>query len=144
MKIIATLWFLTPLLLVSCDSSGLNSHAKFDEQFWLKFGENKFLQSEQLEIGFDELLGDSRCGEDVVCIWAGVARIKLWVFKPANDTTFVTSEIAGYMTAKSEHHVSADTLGYRITLLQLDPYPNTSRQRRLSDYEALLVISNSN
>lgn len=138
-----SIFLIAALLLFACDSSVVNPLAQLGEPFWLKFGESKLLQSEQLEIGFDEVLEDSRCPEDVVCVIAGDAKIKLWLLKPAHDTTFLSVTISGFVTAESERHVSTDTLDYRIMLKQLDPYPNTSRQRRLSDYEALLVITNS-
>ncbi len=132
---------LVPLLLLACESSVLNSVIQLDEQFWLKFGESKLVQSEQLEIGFDKVFTDSRCPEDVICIWEGAAEIELWLLKSSIDTTFLSVTIPGFITAESEHHVSTDTLDYRITLLQLDPYPNTARERKLSDYRALLTIS---
>ncbi len=132
---------LVPLLLVSCESSVLNSVIQLDEQFWLKLDESKLLLSEQLEIGFDKVFTDSRCPEDVICIWEGAAEIELWLLKSSIDTTFVGATVSGYVTAESPHHVSVDTIDYRITLLQLDPYPNTARERRLSDYRALLTIS---
>ena len=131
----------TPLLLFSCESSVLNSVVQLDEHFWLKLEESKLLLSEQLEIGFDKVFTDSRCPEDVICVWEGTAEIELWLLKSSIDTTFLSVTIPGFITAESEHHVSTDTLDYRITLLQLDPYPNTARERKLSDYRALLTIS---
>ena len=130
-----------PLLLFSCESSVLNSVVQLDEHFWLKLDESKLLLSEQLEIGFDKVFTDSRCPEDVICIWEGAAEIELWLLKSSTDTTFLSVTIPGFITSESEHHVSTDTLDYRITLLQLDPYPNTARERKLSDYRALLTIS---
>jgi len=133
------------LLFPSCKDNNITSQiAVLDEPFRLKLGQAKILHSENLIVRFSELVGDSRCPEDVVCVLAGEAEIELWLLKPAQDTTFFSLAISGFVNAESEHHVSTDTLDYRIMLQQLDPYPNTSRQRRLSDYEALLVISNSN
>lgn len=127
--------------LISCDRSVLNSDAQLDEPFWLLSGDSKFLPSEQLEIGFDKLLTDSRCPENGICVWAGEAQVRLWLRKPAAERTFVTATIAGYVTAEStSSHASVDTLGYRITLLQLDPYPNTNRERREADYRALFNV----
>ena len=136
---------LISFLFASCEDSNIISQiAVLDEPFRLKLGQAKILHSENLIVGFGELVGDSRCQEDVVCVWEGEARIKLYLLKPAQDTTFLLLKIPGFITAESKRHVSTDTLDYRFTLQQLDPYPNTSRQSRLSDYEALLVISNSN
>jgi len=136
---------LISLLFASCEDNNIISQvAVLDEPFRLKLGQAKILHSENLIVGFSELVGDSRCPEDVVCVLAGEAEIELWLLKPAQDTTFLSLTIPAYVNAESERHVSTDTLDYRIMLQQLDPYPNTSRQRRLTDYESLLVISNSN
>ena len=133
------------LLFSSCkDNNIISQIAVLDEPFRLKLGQAKILHSENLIVGFSELVGDSRCPEDVVCVLAGEAEIELWLLKPAQDTTFLSLTIPAYVTAESERHVSTDTLDYRIKLQQLEPYPNTSRQNRLFDYEALLVIANSN
>ena len=136
---------LISLLLVSCEDNNIISQvAVLDEPFQLKLGQAKILHSENLIVGFSELVKDSRCPEDVDCFLEGEAEIELWLLKSGQDTTFLSITIPGFVAAESKRQVSTDTLGYRIMLQQLDPYPNTSRQRRLFDYEALLVISNSN
>jgi len=136
---------LISLLFASCEDNNIISQiAVLDEPFRLKLGQAKILHSENLIVGFSELVGDSRCPEDVVCVLAGQAKIELWLLKPAQDTTFLSVLIPGFVTAESKPHALTGIFNYRIKLLQLDPYPLTSRQTRLFDYEALLVISNSN
>ena len=133
------------ILFASCENNNIISQvAVLNEPFQLKLGQAKILHSEKLIVGFSELVEDFRCPEDVVCVIAGDAKIKLWLLKPAQDTTFLSVTISGFVTAETGRHDSTDTLDYHIMLKQLDPYPNTSRQRRLSDYEALLVIANPN
>ena len=77
---------------------------------------------------FERVVSDSRCPHDVTCIWAGEARTSL-VLRGAGAQTPVALEIGG-------NRVAADTVNsglqgfrpvssgrYRLTLLQLDPYP---------------------
>jgi hypothetical protein len=71
---------------------------------------------------------DSRCPQDVVCIWIGEARGRFVLTAPAGSTPF-TLRIPGGVTAADTlksgplGFVSTDVGRYRITLMQLDPYP---------------------
>ncbi len=130
----------TLLLLAACENAILNSIAVSDEPFWLNLGESKVLPPDNIQIGFRQVLSDSRCPLDasVVCVWPGRAEIRLWLRKQQSDSTFVNLSIAGYITqADTCCHLSTDTLGYRITLLQLD-FISRAHSYSLADYKALL------
>ena len=136
--------FVLMLLIASCKNSNIISQvAVLDEPFSLKLGQARILHSENLIVGFNELIDDSRCPEDVVCVWEGEAQIGLWLQTSGQDTTFLHLTVPGFITSESQNHVSKDTLGYQLVLQKLDPYPNTKEQRGPADYEALLVISSS-
>ena len=45
---------------------------KLDEEIQIKFGESITLEKGKLRIKFKSLVGDSRCPQGVVCVWAGV------------------------------------------------------------------------
>ncbi len=133
---------LLPLLglLTACDVI-LNPVANFDEPFWLRFGESKVLMPDNLRIEFRQLLEESRCASDVICVWEGRARIGLLLQTPA-DSIQVELLLPGFATqADTLAHQPVDTLGYRMTLMQLDPYPKSDRPTRPSDYKALLKVS---
>ena len=132
-------------LIASCkDNNFISQVAVLDEPFRLKLGQARILHSENLIVGFNELIDDSRCPEDVVCVWEGEAKIGLWLQISGQDTTFLPLTIPGFVTAESQVHASSDTLSFHFMLQQLDPYPNTTQQRGPAAYEALLVISSAN
>jgi hypothetical protein len=132
--------FVSALLFLACQSI-LGPNIELDEPFELGFNESKILDDDDLRVEFSQLLEDSRCPTDVQCPWEGRARIGLFLQTPA-DSHQVTLSISGYATLTDTlAHQPVDTLGYRFTLLQLDPYPVSDQQPQNSDYIAILKIS---
>ncbi|MDH5397168.1 MAG: hypothetical protein OEX02_03430 [Cyclobacteriaceae bacterium] len=82
-------------------------------------------------ICFESVITDSRCPENTVCIWAGEA-IARFRFKTRNDDPITIDLLAG----------TVDTLvyDYRISFLNLLPYPNSENQIRQEDYKAIIII----
>jgi len=120
--------------------------APFDEPFRLAYGDSRLVGPDGLEVGFDRVVGDSRCPLEVHCYWQGYAKIGLWIHEADREKVHFEIGIDGYIT--QEHtgsHESVDTLGYIITLLQLDPYPTyppyPGDPAADEDYEALLTVS---
>lgn len=110
-----------------------------DEVFTLKVNESKSLRDGKLTVGFQTVLDDSRCPIDDFCKWEGRAQIRLRLIKSGLDSVFMNSQILGYVTRVDICcHLSRDTVGYQITLLQLDPYPHVDSIIQFSGYQALL------
>ncbi len=136
------------LLLVACESQRENPMlsekeiSKFtseEENFWLKVGESKTLSPDNTQIGFQQVVSDSRCPREVICVWAGRGDIRLWLKPQLGDSAFADIFISGTTSAADTCcHESTTALGYKITLLQLEPYPETTPA---SDYRALLKVT---
>lgn len=110
-------------------------------QISLKYGESKMIKPFQLRVGFQEVLSDSRCPMNVVCVWEGRAEIRLWLIPSKADTVFITSSIFGYVDKTDTlRHTAVDTAGFQITLIQLDPYPVAGVDVQKEAYVALLEI----
>ena len=108
----------------------------------LTVGESRFLQHGDVEIGFRSTLEDSRCPAGTMCLWEGRAAIRLWLLQASSDSIFITSGIHGHVERGDTCcHQSVDTLGYQLTLLQLDPYPSGDSVIRFDAYKALLRIA---
>jgi hypothetical protein len=89
--------------------------------FTLARGETTTLDG--IEIGFAAVLEDSRCPTGVTCVWEGRASINLSLTR-AGQTGGVNLEIPGGTGRDdTERHRPVEALGYRFTLLALDPYP---------------------
>lgn len=88
--------------------------------FDLMLQQSGLYAQDSVEIQFAQIVSDSRCPIDVVCVWAGQAEVavrvqiadsapqdvRLWLGKSESDTQVVVG-------------------GYRITLQALTPFPDT-------------------
>jgi len=116
------------VLVASCGSEKATNTDKnnpnykvANNPFELHIGETATLETENLEVTFESLLGDSRCAADVTCIWEGQAEIRLRV---VDGTTGDTSYVP-LIRRPGQIPITAvkDTLGLRFAFVELDPYP---------------------
>ena len=102
----------------------------------LKPGESIGDANRSIKITFVEVLGDSRCPADALCIWQGNVKVLIAV---AYGT-----EIQQYSLTSGElleYDVNSITVGeYTITLVQVDPYPLASQSTYPMDYQIALDI----
>lgn len=140
---IRVLSLLVLLLLISCeDNLSVVRDETFNDPFSLKVGETVRLQPDNLIVGFQKVINDSRCPSNARCIWEGIADLQLWILKLGLDTAYVKASIYGYVTKSStDRHLAVEVLGYRMTVLQLDPYPGTHIDSSLPNYVATIRVS---
>ena len=123
------------LLVTACrENSPSGPTVVLDRQFTLAPGERARVEGTGLGIAFVRVSGDSRCPADAVCIQGGDALVHV----RADD---------GGARAEYELHTGdasragASHAGYRIELVNLQPYPFSSRTIRPEDYRATLAVS---
>lgn len=75
-----------------------------------------------VSICFDSLITDSRCPENVVCVWGGYAMIKVSFYENNNIHRFKLLLPPGQRNKSNDTTIN----GYKIILTGLNPYPNTS------------------
>ena len=132
------------ILLTTCDNEeSENIYVNINETFTLKCGESVIVKPDNLDLGFYEVISDSRCPTNLRCFWEGAAEIKVWICEPGQSAKFIKLPIYGDVTYEDTiKHVVIDTLSYQLSLLQLDPYPDEFEERDYSEYEATIFISN--
>ena len=86
------LTFAAVLLLAGCDSSGPDRADLQADDVRIALGETETVDG--LAITFDAVLMDSRCPADVVCVWAGIARVTLTLEGEGYDLTVVDRQHA--------------------------------------------------
>lgn len=102
--------------------------------FTLRPGSTAVVQGEDLEVGFDRVVSESRCPRDAHCVAPGRAVVRVWLVKAPR--------------ARADHDLHTDPpaaaeaqyAGYRLRLVALDPWPEGDRPARPSDYVATLVV----
>jgi hypothetical protein len=86
-------------------------------------------------ITFDGVSEDSRCPSDVQCVWAGQVIADLTVTGPQGQSGQVSLTLMG---GQSDPVITGD---YTITLLAVDPYPESSGPFDASSYVATLQVT---
>jgi len=124
------------LLVTGCaEKSPVGPSAAFNERFTLAPGETAILTGSTLRIQFSGVVGDSRCPADAVCILGGDAIVRV-VASGGGEASATYDLHTGDASQASAVHGRA-----RITLVELQPYPFSSRTIPPQDYRATFVVT---
>ena len=119
---------------LACDSPTEPKAAEFDQAFTLIPGAAAVLGTENLQVGFDQVLSDSRCPRGAQCIVAGDATVRVWLAKSPRGR-----ENRELKTTPDGSQGVYDA--YKITLVALAPSPEVGSTIRPTDYVATLTVS---
>jgi hypothetical protein len=104
-----------------------------NQQFALAPGEAARIQDTSLRVQFLRVSGDSRCPADAVCIQGGDALVHI----RAIDGRSSEYELH----TGDESRAAVTHAGFRIELINLQPYPFSSRTIQPDEYRATLRLS---
>ena len=112
-----------------------------NDAFGLGGGQDAVITGENLRLHFDEVSEDSRCPAQVECVWTGQARIAV-VVQAAGETPITVAFNTN--PAPGQNAQTAQLGEYEITLLSLEPYPQTPEDAiALEQYRATLEVRKS-
>jgi len=109
--------------------------ASLGQAFDIKVGQEASISSQQLTLKFLSVSEDSRCPQGTNCIWEGNGKVNIEL-TPTGQTSYVL-ELNTAMSLKSE----ATYLNYKISLLDLQPYPSAGRTIQQSEYIVTVRVS---
>lgn len=110
------------------------AEAILGEPFELRVGERVEVEGSELSLAFVRVDSDSRCPKDVICIWAGEAKL---VFRAR-----VGSSEEGELVLISPGEKARAAFGrYRIEVVALAPEPDSRRKIAPEDYVATLRVT---
>jgi hypothetical protein len=117
-------------------SNGAPDVVRLGREYKLKAGRQVTGKGTRLRIRFVTVENDSRCPSDVTCVWAGNAAVQLQfgTGRSSKTITLNTSKSPSFV-GETEYH------GYRVTLVDLSPYPRSDRKIARRDYIATLLVS---
>ena len=123
---------LVPLiaLLVGCNS--IPTISELPATVTIQFGSEVHLTDPEVDIRFLEVLQDSRCPVDVVCVQEGSATLRFSVIEPDNDQFQVVLE-----TGKPPE----TAVGLTFRLISVDPAPRSGQFLDPTNYAATIEIS---
>jgi hypothetical protein len=121
--------------ILACNSPTEPQAAKLDQGFTLMPG-GAVAFDDGLQVGFDQVISDSRCPRGAQCIVAGDATVRVWLAKaPAEREN---------RELKTTPGAAQTTYGaYTIALVTLTPSPEVGGTIRPTDYAATLTVSHS-
>lgn len=123
MKKIIGLAFIAALALTACDKEKVDK----DRLTTKRNFENKELTIELVNVN------DSRCPEEVICVWQGDAAVDL---KVSDNSSSQLITLHTYYSDK----VDTTIFGYQITLEEVSPYPQNPGELELEDYKIDLKV----
>jgi hypothetical protein len=121
------------LLATGCVSSKPIVKAKPGEKFTIGVGDSAEITDEDLVITFVEVIGDSRCPKDAVCIWSGVVSFQVNI--KYRGTTYPLALKQPGLTDQAEDRFFNYDLTFRI-----DPWPSAGDPVKPKDYQLTLTV----
>ena len=121
------------MMLVACDDDPTGP--KPGESFTLEVGERATLDAVHTSVRFLAVAEDSRCPSQAQCVWAGDGAVVLEIAPATGDAAEDTLH-----TNLGSGPGAVVLAGYELTLLGLDPYPDTPGAIGPDEYTATLAL----
>ena len=122
--------------LLSCQNEEPCKTFELEKPVEIAFQETLTHCTESISVSFLDIIHDSRCPEDVVCIWQGFVEVKVTFSVKGLEKTAYLSSSPSATDSPSEISVN----GYTLKMMDVTPYPNTSAKFREEDYRLLYQV----
>ena len=130
-----------PLLVIlclfavtACDENPVGPTVGANERFTLARGEVATVRDFDLSVQFVSVTDDSRCPADALCIQGGDALVHIRVIEEGAPSSYALH--TGDSSRATVTHKQV-----RIALVELQPYPFSSRTIAPEDYRATLTVT---
>ncbi|RZN40305.1 MAG: hypothetical protein EFT35_03095 [Methanophagales archaeon ANME-1-THS] len=104
------------------------------EGFTIGIGQSARITGEDMVITFEEVIGDSRCPQNVVCLWAGVASSHVRITHQGTRYSMVLNQ-PGLTDQAQESFIN-----YTLTF-SLHPYPRAGEAISPEEYRLTLTVT---
>jgi hypothetical protein len=107
----------------------------------IAFNHTVLIREENLLIRFQNVT-ESRCPVGVQCFWEGQAEAEFLLIKPYLGRGIAKPIVRPSVIPGSDEfqRLADDALGYRLFLLELNPFPNVDHPTDIHDYIAILRV----
>jgi hypothetical protein len=135
-------WFSLSIILLfclpfwaSCASETEEITANLGQEFSLSIGQTAVIDGEELKLKLLEVISDSRCPEDVTCVWQGQASclVEITYLESLHRVTLTQPGLTGEPS-------EIDFKEYNIRF-NLTPYPEAGKEIKEGDYRLQLVVT---
>ena len=135
-KLFRVLLIFTVISLLTGCSGGDTVKASLGEEFTLAIGQTASISGENLTIKFLDVTEDSRCPEDVTCVWAGRVICDIEITKDGVDYPVQLKTVEGWRSDWG------NTFQNYWLLFDVLPYPEEGKPIAKNDYRLLLTVKN--
>lgn len=124
------------LLLTACNKDKKNTDVNIGDEFELDFDQTAFFNNgnSTIPIKFIEVLEDSRCPDDAICLWEGRVVIKL-------DIDEASVELATFNSMNGDSLQTAEIGNYLVKLIEIKPRRGSGDAPKDDEYSAVLEIT---
>ncbi len=124
------------ITLTSCESEKPCETFQIGTPFEINWNETITFCTEPISISFTKLAEDSRCPENAVCIWQGLAEVEVLISVNGTEEKFLLSTYPTFRNVPSIVQYG----GLTFSLEEVNPYPNTTKSYSEKDYSIHLLV----
>jgi len=127
--------FIVSMIIVTFSCSKSDDCLSFEKTITINFGETKSI-CDNLEISFISVVNESRCPDNVQCVWAGELEVELSLIEELDQVSLLTLKLAGL----EEESESVEFNNVRYKLMKGDPCPSIGNAE-INEEDYILVIT---
>lgn len=106
--------------------------AEIDTEISLYIGESVIINDHGITLKFVDVLDDSRCPSDVVCVWEGTVSLMI-------NIQYSNQDLGNFILNLTNLH-KASFMGYYVKFKALEPYPISTETIPKTSYYATFII----
>jgi hypothetical protein len=122
------------IALAGCSNNQVAVTVGLGEVFTIGVGQSARITGEDMTMIFNGVIGDSRCPQNVICVWEGVASSNITIAHQSRDYTIVLNQPG--LTEQAEDNF----IDYKITY-SLNPYPGEGEEISPKDYRITMTLT---
>jgi len=122
------------IALVGCSGNKEAVTVGIGETFTIGVGQSARIAEEDMTVNFNGVIGDSRCPQNVTCVWEGVASSKTIIVYQGKEYTIVLNSPGLTEEAKETF------INYTLTY-SLNPYPTEGKEIHPKDYRLTMNVT---
>jgi hypothetical protein len=108
------------------------NYAKIDTDVSLYIGESVIIKEHRIKLKFVDVLEDSRCPSDVICVWEGTVTLKI-------NIQYNNQDLGDFILNLTNLH-KVSFMGYYVKFIELEPYPISTEIIQKSSYHATFKV----
>jgi len=125
---------ITLVSFTACSNNKIAVTVGLGEVFTIGVGQSARIAGEDLIVIFNEVIGDSRCPQNVTCVWAGVASSNVTIIYRGAHHSIVLTQPG--LTEQAEDTFTNYQINY-----SLNPYPREGEEISPNEYQLTLTFT---